>query len=304
MASVNGRFLSSSSQILLYAVAVVVALVALFSFALSFNALAVLAEDSHVPRQIAWAWPVVVDLSIIVGTFASLVLRGRSSRAVRVYPWLILVFFGLVSILGNGYHALTGGAPATPPIAFAVGAVPAIALLASTHLLVVMLTSPTEAVTDEQIVRDTKKAARVQPATVPKPAPATKRRQPPAPKPLTPAARPVAPAVNETRAQPPVALLPAPVVLELPATVPVVEPETLPSASASAPAPVTRASVGRSGSMTREQAEKKVLRQWKETGEWMSGPAAGDLMGVSRKTGARLVAGLRAANDPAASTEA
>lgn len=277
MASVNGRFLSSSSQILLYAVAVVVALVALFSFALSFNALAVLAEDSHVPRQIAWAWPVVVDLSIIVGTFASLVLRGRSSRAVRAYPWTILVFFGFVSILGNGYHALTGGAPATPPIAFAVGAVPAIALLASTHLLVVMLTSPAEPVTDEQIAREAKKASRSQPAV----------------KPVTP--------VKPVRARAtPVPQMPAPArIASEPARAIAAQGADVDSTAeiavgvASVAAP-TRAGQGRQGSMTREQAERRVLRVLNETGEWMSGPAAGDLMGVSRKTGARLIAGLRA----------
>ena len=300
MASVNGRFLSSSSQILLYAVAVVVALVALFSFALSFNALAVLAEDSHVPRQIAWAWPVVVDLSIIVGTFASLVLRGRSSRAVRVYPWLILVFFGIVSILGNGYHALTGGAPATPPIAFAVGAVPAIALLASTHLLVVMLTSPSEPVTDEQIAKDVKKASRAQPAAAQKPAaktahtPQTRAVSTVVAPPLRPAPEPVS--TVTTAVEP--AVQPATEVVEtVVAPRPVLEPERV-----TAPVPGTRAGVGRAGSMTREQAERKVLRHWSDTGEWMSGPAAGDLMGVSRKTGARLVSGLRAAQEVAAST--
>src|SRR4051794_40811777 len=76
----NGRFLSATSQALLYIVAVAVCLVALASFALSFNALAELAVASHIPAYIGWAWPVVVDASIIIATFASLVLRGRSTR--------------------------------------------------------------------------------------------------------------------------------------------------------------------------------------------------------------------------------
>ena len=236
----NGRFLSSTSQALLYVVAIVVCLVALLAFALSFNALTQLAVASNIPPVIAWAWPVVVDASIIVATVSTLVLRGRSSRSVRFYPWLVLIIFGAVSILGNGYHALTGGVRANPDVAFAVGAVPAIALLASTHLLVVMLTSPHHEVTDDELAKQ---------------------------------------AVREEKARR---------AAEAPAAA-----VTAPSARVTAPR-TTAAPKPRAGK-SRAAVEKWVREQYATTGKWPSGPEVGDMLGLSRKSGARVVAQIREA---------
>lgn len=239
---VNGRFLSATSQVLLYIVAVAVCLVALASFALSFNALAELAVASHIPAYIGWAWPVVVDASIIIATFASLVLRGRSSQAVRAYPWVILIVFGAVSVAGNGYHALTGGAAPVPTVAFAVGAVPAVALLASTHLLVVMLTSPHQVETDEDLARRVERERRAEQRAA-----AT-----------TAAAAPAAPAPEAASTKP------------------------------RRPAPSAKPATDRA------KVEKWIEAQFRETGAWPSGPTVGDKLGLSRKSGARIVATVRA----------
>jgi hypothetical protein len=242
--SSNGRFLTATSEALLYIVAVAVCLVALASFALSFNALAELAVASHIPAFIGWAWPVVVDASIIIATFASLVLRGRSSRAVRAYPWVILIVFGAVSVAGNGYHALTGGAGPVPAVAFAVGAVPAVALLASTHLLVVMLTSPHQVETDEEFARRVERERR-----------AALRQQ-------TPAEEQPVPATAGTASASPVAK----------------------------PAPAKRSTAAKS---SRAKVEKWIEEQFTQTGKWPTGPAVGDMLGLSRKSGARVVAEVR-----------
>lgn len=117
--------------------------VALLAFAMSFDALTELARGAGIRAAIAWMWPVVVDGSMIVATAAALVLRSSPDRATRVYPWTQLALFGLVSVIGNGLHAHgadTGSGMQLPgPIAVAVSGVPPVALLLSTHLLVMML---------------------------------------------------------------------------------------------------------------------------------------------------------------------
>lgn len=115
--------------------------VAVMAFAMSFDALTQLARGAGIRQTIAWMWPVVVDGSMIVATAAALVLRNSPERAVRLYPWAQLGLFALVSVVGNGLHALgTRGAVTLPgPVAVAVSGVPPVALLLSTHLLVMML---------------------------------------------------------------------------------------------------------------------------------------------------------------------
>jgi hypothetical protein len=80
---------------------------------------------------------------------------------------------------------------------------------------------------------------------------------------------------------------------------PVTDAASAPVQAAKTPAvkPPTRAAQGRPGSVTREQAARRVLAHYTESGSWLSGPEVGALMGVTRKTGARVVSEVRAAQE-------
>jgi hypothetical protein len=67
-----------------------------------------------------------------------------------------LVIFGALSIYANGIHAVGGSI--APTAAFIIGAVAPVALLMSTHLLVLMLHSPVPDKTDEQLAASVRKA--------------------------------------------------------------------------------------------------------------------------------------------------
>jgi hypothetical protein len=97
------------------------------SFVLSYDALHQLAMVNHVPRPLAWSWPLIVDGFIITASLAVLhaVLRRRST----LYPWLLVLGFSTTSIAFNVLHA-----PATP-IARLVGAIPPLTLVLSFELL-------------------------------------------------------------------------------------------------------------------------------------------------------------------------
>lgn len=174
-ATFGGRILSANSRGLLRAVAISVIVVIAVSFAISFTALVELAIMARIPAAVAWGWPLVVDGTMVVATFGTVLLATRTSRLVRAYPWIVLGLFGALSIYANGIHSVGGQISA--PEAFTVGAVAPLALLASTHLLVTMLHSPVPELTDEQIAKTLRKAAKAADAPPVAPAksePATK----------------------------------------------------------------------------------------------------------------------------------
>lgn len=139
MAESGGRVLRANSPVLLVSAASMVALIIVVSGLMSFQAQMELAGHAGIPEAVAWGWPVIVDGTVIVGTVAVLLLtpRGRGKAA---YAWLVLCVFGLVTVAANGVHAT--GAEVPLWARFGIGAVPAVALLLSTHLFVLMLTSP------------------------------------------------------------------------------------------------------------------------------------------------------------------
>lgn len=151
MSSISGRILHSNSKPLLVVVSIVVTAIALVSFAMSAPALVELAIMANIDSSVAWGWFVIVDGTIVVATLGTVVLHSRSSGWTRGYPWFILIVFGALSVYANGVHAI--GGQISPATAFIIGAVAPIALLTSTHLLVVMLSSPQEELTDEQLVK-------------------------------------------------------------------------------------------------------------------------------------------------------
>ncbi|WP_249353886.1 DUF2637 domain-containing protein [Microbacterium sp. 2FI] len=127
--------------------------IAVGAFWLSFTALADLARRSGIAATQAWAWPLIVDGIIVVGTVAVVALAGQRGAW---YPWMLLVIGAAVSVAANSIHAVVAAdADVLPVLAASVAAVPPLVLLAITHLTVVLtqrfrfhVSSTTEATPD------------------------------------------------------------------------------------------------------------------------------------------------------------
>jgi hypothetical protein len=158
MTSTKSRFLTSNSAGLLWAVVPLVVLVIAMAFILSAPSLIQLAVASNISTSVAWAWFVIVDGTILVATFSLLLLRKRDSRMVRSYPGFVLIAFGSLSIWANGVHG--NDRVLSDVETFIVGSIAPIALLASTHLLVPILTSPDEGLSDSELVKVQKRIER------------------------------------------------------------------------------------------------------------------------------------------------
>lgn len=109
------------------------AVVALGSAVLSWDALSWGAGQLGVDGRLTWLFPVVIDGVIAVGTITALALRGAELR-VRLYVWVLLVGAVCASVVGNAAHAAAGS-----PVHVAGAALPAVALAASLHLLVILV---------------------------------------------------------------------------------------------------------------------------------------------------------------------
>jgi len=131
--------------------AALTAVVALGSGVLSWDALRWGAGQLGVDEHLTWIYPIVLDGMIGVGTVAALALRG-ARRRIRAYVWALLGGAIAASVVGNAAHAAGGN-----PLHIVGSAVPAVALAASLHLLVIL-------VRESQPVKV--------PAKVPSPAPA------------------------------------------------------------------------------------------------------------------------------------
>jgi hypothetical protein len=140
--------------------AVATAVVALGSATLSWDALRWGAGQLGVDPALTWIYPVVVDGTILVGTVAALALR-TARRRVRLYVWTLLGAAIAVSVVGNAAHA-AGDAP----LHRLGSAVPAAALAASLHLLVVIVRGARAEERTEERSR-----------SAPPPAPRTRRRR-------------------------------------------------------------------------------------------------------------------------------
>lgn len=114
--------------------------VALGAGTLSWSALTAFASGAHIDARITWVYPVVVDGQMAVGTVAAFVLR-RAPLRTRAYIWSMIGASIAVSVAGNAAHAT--GAALPPEAAALASAVPAAALAASLHLMVVITKSTT-----------------------------------------------------------------------------------------------------------------------------------------------------------------
>jgi uncharacterized protein DUF2637 len=136
--------------------AALTAVVALGSGVLSWDALRWGAGQLGVDEHLTWIYPIVLDGMIGVGTVAALALRG-ARRRIRAYVWGLLGGAIGASVVGNAAHAAGGN-----PLHVVGSAVPAVALAASLHLLVIL-------VRESQPVKV--------PAKVPSPTPAAKAKR-------------------------------------------------------------------------------------------------------------------------------
>jgi hypothetical protein len=129
--------------------AVATGVVALGSAVLSWDALSWGAGQLGVDVHLTWLYPVVIDGTIVVGTVTALALRGAAIR-IRLYVWTLLVGAISASVVGNGAHAAGGS-----PIHMVGAAVPAVALAASLHLLVILVRHAPDSVGEAvQVVTD------------------------------------------------------------------------------------------------------------------------------------------------------
>ena len=98
------------------------------SFALSFNALLSLAIDAGgIPPRLAWVWPLIVDLSLVV--YTATILTSQLQRWPVWFPASLAAFYAVVTVTGNVIHA-----PATP-VGWFIAALPPVSLLLATEAL-------------------------------------------------------------------------------------------------------------------------------------------------------------------------
>ena len=125
-----------SGRIAVWTAVVGTVFIAVGAFWLSFTALADLAHASGIAATQAWAWPLIVDGIIVVGTVAVGALAGQRGAW---YPWMLLMVGAAVSVAANSIHAVVAAdADVLPVLAASVAAVPPLVLLAITHLTVVL----------------------------------------------------------------------------------------------------------------------------------------------------------------------
>ena len=125
-----------SGRIAVWTAVVGTVVIAVGAFWLSFTSLTDLARRSGIAPTQAWAWPLIVDGIIVVGTVAVVALAGQRGAW---YPWMLLMIGAAVSVAANSIHAVVAAdADVLPALAASVAAVPPLVLLAITHLTVVL----------------------------------------------------------------------------------------------------------------------------------------------------------------------
>jgi hypothetical protein len=119
---------------------VIAAIVAAGAAVLSWDALTWVAGELGVDARVRWIFGIVVDGTIAMCTVAVLVLRNSKEKRRRAYAWGLLAAAIATSVWGNGAHAPAGGAALLFGLTLHQlgSAIPAMALAASLHLLVII----------------------------------------------------------------------------------------------------------------------------------------------------------------------
>jgi hypothetical protein len=103
------------------------------AFLLSYDALHSLALASGVRPGLARIWPGVLDGFIVVATLT--VVAAKRANRPTWYPWTLVVLFSAASIAFNILHALDQALAPADWVAGLVFAMPPVALVLATHLL-------------------------------------------------------------------------------------------------------------------------------------------------------------------------
>ena len=111
---------------------------------LSFSALRGLAARTVWPGNLAWLFPVIVDGAQVLASMALVAFSAYpEQRSARRYFWALLTIGVAVSVSGNAVHALMPNpdlpaAPFGPWFAAAIGCVPSLAVVGTTHALSIL----------------------------------------------------------------------------------------------------------------------------------------------------------------------
>jgi Protein of unknown function (DUF2637) len=111
-------------------------LVIVLSFWTSFTAQADVVARSGVAQTQAWVWPVVLDGQTVLGTVTALVVRRVG--AARRYAWALVWVSAILSITGNVLENVMPTGPMPMPVRVVIACIPPAALLADTHLLLML----------------------------------------------------------------------------------------------------------------------------------------------------------------------
>ncbi|MEW2303810.1 DUF2637 domain-containing protein [Streptomyces sp. NPDC006655] len=126
-----------------------IALLAVFAFALSYDALRQMAVAIHIRWLLTYAFPLVIDGFIAIGVAALVMLRTASTRS-RVYVWILVGAATVTSIWANALHAVRlnqqtrpgGGLSLDDLTVGALSAIAPLALAGAVHLYIVIQRHP------------------------------------------------------------------------------------------------------------------------------------------------------------------
>lgn len=126
------------------------------AFALSFAALADLARLTGVfPEPLPVLLPIVIDVFMIQASYSLVVAAAANDTGSRHYHWCVLAVSSCASIVLNCYHAWVASGSALPAaVSATIASIPPLALLASTHGLIVHLSPTTVADTSSASAQD------------------------------------------------------------------------------------------------------------------------------------------------------
>lgn len=132
----SSRRINPDSRYTLWATVVMIGVLGLTSFMVSFNGLHDVAAWVGLPPWMRWAVPIFIDIAILAYSLAAVIHRSRGET---VWPtWLTLAVFTAVSVVANAAHALAAGEGQTQVQAW-IGAVIAamapVAVFAATEQL-------------------------------------------------------------------------------------------------------------------------------------------------------------------------
>lgn len=107
MSEQSGRRINPDSRGTLWATVILIGILGITSFTVSFFGLHDVAAWVGLPVWLRWAVPVFIDIAILAYSLAAVIHRSRGET---VWPtWVTLAVFTSASVVANGAHALAKG---------------------------------------------------------------------------------------------------------------------------------------------------------------------------------------------------